>query len=90
MTMKSLVMYLLIGLFAGWLAGRLTEGHGFGLKGNLIVGAIGALVGGYLCSVFGFYTYSPAGSLLTATVGAVVLLFLIHQIPTISHRFGKH
>jgi uncharacterized membrane protein YeaQ/YmgE (transglycosylase-associated protein family) len=53
------------------------KGRGFGLVGNLIIGVIGAVVGGFLFGLLGFHGSGLIGSLITATVGAVVLLFLL-------------
>src|SRR5687767_13563636 len=52
--LESLVVFLLIGLAAGWLAGWLTKGRGFGWVGNLVIGVLGALVGGFLFRLLGF------------------------------------
>ena len=52
--MIDLVYFLLIGLVAGWLAGKLMEGHSFGLLGNLVVGVIGAILGGFCSASSGF------------------------------------
>ncbi len=72
--------FLLIGLAAGWLAGLLTRGKGFGAAGNLLVGALGAVLGGYLLDFVGLKPVSRVGSLVTATVGAIVLLALVNFI----------
>ncbi|MBL8826776.1 MAG: GlsB/YeaQ/YmgE family stress response membrane protein [Planctomycetaceae bacterium] len=71
----DLLWFILIGIAAGWLAGQITKGGGFGLVGDLVVGVIGALLGGFLFSAIGLATYGLLGSLFTATVGAVVLLY---------------
>lgn len=76
MTVQSLVLFLLVGAIAGWLAGAVMKGRGFGLVGNLIVGIIGALVGGFL---FGS-GYTLLGQILVAFVGALILLVLIGLI----------
>jgi len=77
----NVVWFLLIGAVAGWLAGLLTKGRSFGLIGNIVVGVIGAVLGGYL---FRFVGVSAGGgllgSLITALVGAVVLLFVVGLI----------
>ncbi len=70
----NIVWFLLIGLAAGWLAGRIMKGQGFGLGGNLVVGVVGALLGGSLFDFLGIAAGGPIGSLVTATVGAIVLL----------------
>ncbi|MBX3363482.1 MAG: GlsB/YeaQ/YmgE family stress response membrane protein [Phycisphaeraceae bacterium] len=69
--------FCLIGLCAGWLAGMLTKGGGFGLVGNLIVGVIGAILGGAIFKAIGLQNTNLLGSLVMATVGAVVLLLLL-------------
>jgi uncharacterized membrane protein YeaQ/YmgE (transglycosylase-associated protein family) len=77
---QSLIIFLIIGAVAGWLAGLIMKGRGFGLLGNIVVGIIGALVGGFLFGVLGIAAGGLIGSIVTATVGAVVLLFLISLI----------
>ncbi len=76
----SLFWFLLIGLVAGWLAGRIMKGHGFGLLVNLIVGVIGSFLGGWLFGLLGISTSGILGSLITALIGAVVLLWLLRLI----------
>ncbi len=73
----DLVWFLLIGLCAGWLAGQITKGGGFGLAGDLIVGVIGAILGGFLFGLVGLAATGLLGQLIMAVVGAVVLLFLL-------------
>ncbi|KPL76944.1 transglycosylase [Ornatilinea apprima] len=80
MDIQSLLMFLLIGLVAGWLAGKIMKGGGFGLVGNIIVGAIGALLGGWLFGLLGISAGGLIGSLVTALVGAIVLLYLVRLI----------
>jgi uncharacterized membrane protein YeaQ/YmgE (transglycosylase-associated protein family) len=72
--------FLLIGIAAGWLAGRIMKGGGYGLIGDLIVGVIGSLLGGYLFGLLGISTTGRFGALITATVGAIVLIFLLRLI----------
>jgi len=75
------IWFILIGLAAGWLAGQLVKGGGFGLVGDIAVGVIGALLGGFLFSTFGVSTGGGLlGSLIVATIGAVVLLFGLRLI----------
>ena len=75
--MTDLVWFLLIGLAAGWLAGQLMSGRGFGLVGNLFVGVVGAVAGGVLFRLIGLTPYTLLGSLVTATVGSVVFLAVL-------------
>jgi uncharacterized membrane protein YeaQ/YmgE (transglycosylase-associated protein family) len=79
MGLFNLVWFLLIGLIAGWLAGLLTKGSGLGLVNDLIVGVLGAFLGGMLFWVIGLSATGLIGSLIMATVGAVLVLFLIRK-----------
>jgi uncharacterized membrane protein YeaQ/YmgE (transglycosylase-associated protein family) len=77
----NFIWFALIGLCAGWLAGQLVKGSGFGLVGDIVVGVVGSLLGGYLFSTFGIASGSGLlGSLIVATIGAVVLLFGLRLI----------
>lgn len=80
MSAQSLIIFLLIGLCAGWLAGKLMKGGGFGLVGDLIVGVIGALLGGWVFGLLGIGAYGLLGQLIIATVGAILLLYLIRLL----------
>lgn len=75
-----LIWFLLIGLCAGWLAGKLTHGKGFGLWGNLVIGVVGAVIGGFLLTILGFKSASLLADLITATVGALVLLAILRSV----------
>ena len=81
MTVETLLIWLLIGAVAGWLAGLVVRGGGFGLVGNIVVGIIGAFVGGWL---FGYLHIATGGGLfgeiIGATIGAIVLLFAIRVL----------
>ena len=72
--------FILIGIAAGFLAGAVVKGRGFGLIGNLIVGVIGAILGGFIFRLLGISANNLLGSLVCAFVGAVVLLFLLRFI----------
>lgn len=76
----SFLWFLIIGAVAGWLAGQIMKGAGFGLLVNIIVGCVGAVLGGWLFGVLGFSSTGIIGSLITALVGAVVLLFIVGLI----------
>ncbi len=78
----SILWFLLIGLCAGWLAGQIVKGSGFGLLGDLIVGMVGAMIGGFLFSEMGVYHGGLVGSLLSATVGAILLLLILRWFRT--------
>ncbi|MBI3670956.1 MAG: GlsB/YeaQ/YmgE family stress response membrane protein [Acidobacteria bacterium] len=70
----SLIAWILIGLIAGWLAGKVTRGAGFGCLADLSLGLIGALLGGWIFSKLGIFGGGFLFSLAAATVGAVVLV----------------
>ena len=75
------VWFILIGLAAGWLAGQLMKGGGFGVLGDIVVGVIGALLGGFLFRTFGVSAGGGLlGSLIVATIGAIVLLFVLRLV----------
>jgi uncharacterized membrane protein YeaQ/YmgE (transglycosylase-associated protein family) len=77
-TLEALVILVLVGLVAGFLAGLIVKGGGFGFVGNVIIGIIGAFVGNF---VFGFLGISLAGgiigTIITAAIGAIIVLFVI-------------
>jgi uncharacterized membrane protein YeaQ/YmgE (transglycosylase-associated protein family) len=83
----DLLSWLIIGALAGWLASSLVRGRGYGCLGNIVVGLIGAVIGGYLASllnisgVFHFW-----GSLLIAFLGACVLVFVLQALKSDSNR----
>jgi uncharacterized membrane protein YeaQ/YmgE (transglycosylase-associated protein family) len=78
MQIESLLILLLIGAIAGYLAGIIVKGYGFGLVGNIVVGIVGALLAGWLLPRLGLLTGSGVlGEIISATIGAVVLLILI-------------
>ncbi len=73
-----ILWFIIIGLVAGWLAGKIVKGKGFGVIGDIIVGVIGALIGGFLFRMLGFSTEGGLiASLIVATIGAVVLLWVV-------------
>ena len=81
MSVETLLIWLLIGAIAGWLAGVIVKGYGFGLIGNIVVGIIGAFIGGWLLSRFGLFPGGGIiGDIIGATIGAVILLLIIKLI----------
>jgi uncharacterized membrane protein YeaQ/YmgE (transglycosylase-associated protein family) len=80
MTATGLIIFLVIGAIAGWLAGLIVRGFGFGLIGNIVVGIIGAFLAGWLLPMLGvsFVIISPiVTSIVYALIGAIVLLVII-------------
>ncbi len=81
MPIETLLIWLVIGAVAGWLAGVIMKGYGFGLVGNIIVGILGSVIGGWLFGTL--FVGSPGGllgAIIGATLGAVILLFLIRLV----------
>jgi uncharacterized membrane protein YeaQ/YmgE (transglycosylase-associated protein family) len=72
--LMHLLYFLLIGIAAGWLAGQIMKGGGYGLVGDLVLGVVGAIVGGHLLG--GVFGGGLLGALLVATVGAMLLIAL--------------
>ncbi len=78
MGIQSLVVFIIIGAIAGWLAGLIVSGFGFGLIGNIIIGIVGALIAGWLFPLIGFSIGGGIiASIIHATIGAVILLVLV-------------
>jgi len=80
MSVTSLIIFILVGAVAGWLAGLIMKGSGFGLAGNIVVGIAGAFIGGFLFQFFAIHIAGIIGSIITALAGAVALLFVISLI----------
>ena len=81
MDLTALLVIIIIGAIAGWLAGLIVKGYGFGLLGNIAVGIVGALIAGLLFPSIGITIGSGiVGSIILATLGAVILLFLIRLV----------
>lgn len=74
---KALLIWLLIGAVAGWLAGQIVKGHGFGLIGNIVVGIVGAFLAGWLLPGLGLGLSGIVGSVVYAAIGAIILLVII-------------
>ena len=81
MDAQGIIVWLVIGAIAGWLAGTLLRGGGFGLIGDIIVGIIGAVLGGWLAGVLGLHLASGLiSAIITATVGAIILILIVRVI----------
>lgn len=74
---KALLIWLLVGAVAGWLAGQIVKGHGFGLIGNIVVGIVGAFLAGWLLPGLGLGLSGIIGSIVYAAIGAIILLVII-------------
>jgi len=78
MTVMDIVIWLIIGGVAGWLAGLIVEGFGFGMIGNIVVGIIGAVIAGWLLPRLGILIGGGVlAAIINAVIGAVILLLII-------------
>jgi uncharacterized membrane protein YeaQ/YmgE (transglycosylase-associated protein family) len=73
-----IVLFLLIGALAGWIASRITKGRGLGFIGNMVLGIFGAVIGGVLFGLLGLQATGILGVLVVATVGAIVLIYIVN------------
>jgi uncharacterized membrane protein YeaQ/YmgE (transglycosylase-associated protein family) len=83
MDLTSLIIFLLVGLVAGWLAGKLIRGGGFGIIGDMVIGVLGAIIGGFLLPKVGLghlVTIPIINQIVVATIGAVILLLLLRLL----------
>jgi len=84
---QSLLIIIIVGIVAGWLAGRVMEGGGFGLVGDLLVGLVGAFIGDWLLPRLGMHLgVGIVGLIINAFIGAVVLLLILRLL---SGGFGR-
>jgi uncharacterized membrane protein YeaQ/YmgE (transglycosylase-associated protein family) len=78
---ESIIVMIVVGAIAGWLAGKIVRGFGFGLLWNIVIGIVGAVIGVWLLRQLGFVPFAGfVGSIVNATIGAVVLLFIVGLI----------
>ena len=81
MAVETLLIWVIVGAIAGWLAGLVVRGFGFGLVGNIIIGIIGAFLGGWLFAQFGIAIgVGIINTIFTAFIGAVVLLLIVRVV----------
>ena len=76
----NLILFLIIGGVAGWLAGLIMKGRGFGVLANIGIGIVGSFIGGFVFRLLGLMAQGAVGELVTATVGAVLLLAIVSKI----------
>jgi uncharacterized membrane protein YeaQ/YmgE (transglycosylase-associated protein family) len=75
-----LLWTILIGIIAGFLAGKIVKGRGMGTLMDLVVGIVGSILGGWIFTLLGLAAYGLIGQLVMATIGAVVLLLIVRAI----------
>jgi uncharacterized membrane protein YeaQ/YmgE (transglycosylase-associated protein family) len=81
MDLTALVVIIIIGAIAGWLAGQIVKGSGFGLVGDIVVGIIGALVAGWLFPRIGLSLGGGIiGSIISAAIGAIIVLVIVRLV----------
>jgi uncharacterized membrane protein YeaQ/YmgE (transglycosylase-associated protein family) len=81
MGIESIIVWLIVGAIAGWLAGLIVKGGGFGLLGNIVIGIIGAVVAGWLLPTLGVHLGTGIiGAIIDSVIGAVVVLVIISLI----------
>jgi len=81
MSSESLLVIVLVGLAAGWLAGQIIQGTGFGLVGDLLIGIVGAFIGSWLLPQLGIHLGAGlVPAIVNATIGALVLLLIIRVL----------
>ena len=81
MSVESLIIFVVVGVVAGWLAGQVMRGAGFGLVGGLVVGVIGALIAGWLFPRLGVHLGSGiVGAIISSAIGAIVLLAVLRLV----------
>jgi uncharacterized membrane protein YeaQ/YmgE (transglycosylase-associated protein family) len=77
----GLIVFLIVGAIAGWLAGQVVKGGGFGLIGDIVVGILGAIIAGFLFPSLGISLGAGLiGEIISAAIGAIILLFVIRLV----------
>ncbi len=76
----SILTFLAVGLIAGWLAGQVMKGGGYGVVGDIILGVVGAYLGSWIFGMLGVVAGGTIGTIVVATIGAIVLVFLTRLI----------
>lgn len=76
----NLIYFIIIGALAGWIGGKLMRGEGFGLIGNIVVGIVGAVIGGWIFDTLDISSSGLTGAIASSVVGAIVFLFIVGLI----------
>ena len=77
---SNLIWWVLVGLIAGWAAGRIMKGGGYGVAMDIVLGVIGAVVGGWLVGILGFQAGGFISTIIVAIIGAVFLIWISRMI----------
>ena len=78
--LSGLIWWIVVGLIAGWLAGKVMKGGGYGVVMDIVLGIAGAILGGWVFGLQGLHAGGLIGSIVVAFIGAVILVWIIHQI----------
>jgi len=78
--MMSLIWWIIVGLIAGWAAGKIMKGGGYGAVMDIVLGIVGAIVGGWLFGLLGIHAGGMIGTIIVAIIGAVVLIWISRMI----------
>jgi len=79
-TFTGIIIFIIVGVLAGWLAGLIWKRRGFGFPGNLALGVVGSFLGGYLFGLFDVHFRGFIGSTVSALIGALILLYVVSLI----------
>ena len=80
LSLPNVLWWLVVGLIAGFLASRVMRGGGYGLIGDIVVGIIGAFIGGWLAGLLGLGSFGLFGTIVVAFIGACILLAILHAV----------
>jgi uncharacterized membrane protein YeaQ/YmgE (transglycosylase-associated protein family) len=80
LSLSNVLWWLIVGLIAGFLASRVMRGGGYGLIGDIVVGLIGAFIGGWLAGFLGLGSFGLIGTIVVAFIGACILLAILHAV----------
>lgn len=80
LSLSNVLWWLVVGLIAGFLASRVMRGGGYGLIGDIVVGIIGAFIGGWLAGLLGLGSFGLFGTIVVAFIGACILIAILHAV----------
>ena len=78
--LSGLIWAIVIGLIAGWLAGTVMKGRGYGVLIDIVLGIVGGVIGRFVFAVLGLSSWNVIGSIIVSFVGAVILIWLVRQL----------
>jgi uncharacterized membrane protein YeaQ/YmgE (transglycosylase-associated protein family) len=78
--MEGLISWIVVGLIAGWLAGKVMKGGGYGVVADIVLGILGGIVGGWVFGILGLHAGGLVGSIVVAFVGAVILVWIVRKV----------